>query len=79
MEMTWGKPAVTLQMKVDPNRASLSRVTNLDVALSSTATMSGLPAKTNRDGDKHILTLLLVPTFYSMFVSNLTFYLWRCS
>jgi hypothetical protein len=79
MELMWGKPAMTLQMKVDPDRANLSGVTNLDLALSSTAAMSGLPVAICGDGDKHFVTPLLVPALYSMFVLDLTFYLRRFS
>jgi Cu/Ag efflux pump CusA len=70
-ELMWGKPAMTLQLKVDRDRANLSGVTNLDVALSSTAAMSGLPVSTYREGDKHFVTLLLVPALYSIFVLDL--------
>ena len=34
---------MNVRLKVDPDRANLSGVTNLDVALSSTAAMTGLP------------------------------------
>jgi hypothetical protein len=71
MELMWRKPAMTLQLKVDPDRANLSGVTNPDVALSSTAAMSGLPVSTYREGDKHFVTLLLVPALYSIFVLDL--------
>ena len=50
----WGEPAMTARLKVDPDRANLSGVTNLDVALSSAAAMSGLPVSTYREGDKQI-------------------------
>ena len=50
----WGEPAVTVRLKVDPDRANLSGVTNLDVALSSAAAMSGVPASTYREADKQI-------------------------
>jgi hypothetical protein len=79
MELIRGKPAMALQMKVDPNRVYLSGVTNPDVAFSSTAAMSGLPVSTYRDGDKHCVTLLVVPALYSMFVLDVTFYLRRFS
>lgn len=39
----WGEPAMAVQLTVDPDRANLSGVINLDVALSSTAAVSGLP------------------------------------
>jgi multidrug efflux pump subunit AcrB len=50
----WGEPAMTVRLKVDPDRANLSGITNLDVALSSTAAISGLPVSTYRELDKQI-------------------------
>ena len=50
----WGEPAMTVRLKVDPDRANLSGVTNLDVALSSAAAMTGLPISTYRERDKQI-------------------------
>jgi multidrug efflux pump subunit AcrB len=50
----WGEPALTVRLAVDPDRASLSGVTNLDVAMSSTAAVSGLPVSTYREADKQI-------------------------
>ena len=45
---------MNVRLKVDPDRANLFGVTNLDVALSSAAAMSGLPISTYREGDKQI-------------------------
>ncbi|HVN17892.1 MAG TPA: efflux RND transporter permease subunit [Dongiaceae bacterium] len=50
----WGEPAMNVQLKVDPDRANLTGITNLDVALSSAAAMSGLSVSTFRDADKQI-------------------------
>ena len=50
----WGEPAMTVRLKVDPDRANLSGVTNLDVALSSAAAMTGLPVSVYRERDKQI-------------------------
>jgi multidrug efflux pump subunit AcrB len=50
----WGEPAMAARLKVNPDRANLSGVTNLDVALSSTAAMTGLPVSTYREADKQI-------------------------
>jgi multidrug efflux pump subunit AcrB len=50
----WGEPTMTVRLEVDPDRANLSGVTNLDVALSSTAALSGLPVSTYREADKQI-------------------------
>ena len=50
----WGEPAMNVRLKVDPDRANISGVTNLDVALSSAAAMTGLPVSTYREVDKQI-------------------------
>ena len=50
----WGEPAMTVRLTVDPDRANLSGVTNLDVALSSAASMTGLPVSVYREKDKQI-------------------------
>lgn len=50
----WGEPAMNTRLKVDPDRANLSGITNLDVALSSTAALSGLPVSIYREVDKQI-------------------------
>ncbi len=50
----WGEPAMNVRLKVDPDRANISGVTNLDVALSSAAAMTGLPISTYREVDKQI-------------------------
>ncbi len=50
----WGEPAMTVRLKVDPDRANISGVTNLDVALSSAANLSGLQVATYREADKQI-------------------------
>ena len=50
----WGEPTMTVRLGVDPERANLSGVTNLDVARSSTAALSGLQVSTYREGDKQI-------------------------
>lgn len=50
----WGEPAMNVRLKVDPDRANLSGVTNLDVAVSSAAAVSGVPVGTYREDDKQI-------------------------
>ncbi len=50
----WGEPAFVVQLDVDPDRANLAGITNLDVANSSTSGMSGLPVGLLREGDKQI-------------------------
>jgi len=43
-----------MALKVDPDRANLSGVSNLDVAMSSAAAVSGVPVATYRELDKQI-------------------------
>ena len=50
----WGEPAMNVRLKVDPDRANISGITNLDVALSSAAAVSGVPVATYREADKQI-------------------------
>src|SRR6202008_816227 len=50
----WGEPAMNVLLKVNPERANLSGITNLDISLSSAAAMSGLPVSTYREADKQI-------------------------
>jgi multidrug efflux pump subunit AcrB len=50
----WGDAAMDVRLKVDPDRANLSGVTNLDAALSSAAAVSGLQVATFRERDKQI-------------------------
>ncbi len=54
----WGDPAFTVQLQVDPDRANLAGITNLDVAISSTMGMSGYPVAQLREGDKQIPVLV---------------------
>ncbi len=50
----WGEESSEVRLQIDPDRANLAGVTNLDVALSSTAAMSGMPVTYLREGDKQI-------------------------
>jgi multidrug efflux pump subunit AcrB len=50
----WGAETLAVRMKIDPDRANLAGVTNLDVALSSIAGVSGLPLTTLREGNRQI-------------------------
>ena len=43
-----------MQLDIDPDRANLAGVTNLDVAMSSVSGISGLPVATLREGQKQI-------------------------
>ncbi len=53
----WGEQAFVVQLQVDPDRANLAGITNLDVANSSTAGMSGYPVAQLREGDKQIAVM----------------------
>ncbi|MBV9670795.1 MAG: efflux RND transporter permease subunit, partial [Acidobacteriales bacterium] len=50
----WGEPTMTVRLKVDPERANLSGITNADVAMSTTSAITGLPIGTFRELDKQI-------------------------
>jgi multidrug efflux pump len=50
----WDEESFVVKLRVDADRAQLAGVSNLDVAESSTAAMSGIPVTTLREGDKQI-------------------------
>src|SRR5262249_5924821 len=50
----WGADTFTVKLEVDPDRANLAGVTNLDVALSSAIAMNGRTVSTLREGDHEI-------------------------
>lgn len=50
----WGSDNFTVRLTVDEDRANLSGVSNLDVAMSSAVGISGLPVTTLREGDREI-------------------------
>jgi multidrug efflux pump subunit AcrB len=50
----WELDGVQITLKVDPDRANISGVTNLNVARSATAAMSGMQLTTLRRGDEQI-------------------------
>lgn len=50
----WGAETFTVKLQVDPDRANLSGISNMDVALSSAGGMSGLPVTLLREGDQEI-------------------------
>jgi multidrug efflux pump subunit AcrB len=50
----WGQQAFVVQLLVDSDRANLAGITNLDVADSSTAGMTGYPVARLREDDKQI-------------------------
>jgi len=50
----WQEESSGVRLQIDPDRANLAGVTNLDVANSSTAAMSGATMTALREGDKQI-------------------------
>jgi multidrug efflux pump subunit AcrB len=50
----WGASSVVAKLQIDPDRAALASLSNLDVAMSSVGGLSGLPVTTLREGDKQI-------------------------
>jgi len=50
----WGAESFAVKLQVDPDRANLAGVTNLDVAVSSASSMNGMPVTTLREGDDQI-------------------------
>jgi len=54
----WGEDTFTMQLKVDPDRANLAGVSNLDVATSAGAGLSGYQVTTLREGHRQIPVVL---------------------
>jgi len=50
----WQKESFQVQLNINPDRANLAGITNLDVANSATSALSGTPVTTLQDGDKNI-------------------------
>ena len=50
----WGADTFAVKLEVDPDRANLANVTNLDVARSSAAAMTGVTVGQLREGDHEI-------------------------
>lgn len=50
----WGADTFAVKLEVDPDRANLANVTNLDVAQSSAAAMTGVTVGRLRDGDREL-------------------------
>ena len=50
----WGADTFAVKLEVDPDRANLANVTNLDVAQSSAAAMTGMTVGRLREGDHEI-------------------------
>ncbi|QQS49162.1 MAG: efflux RND transporter permease subunit [Acidobacteriota bacterium] len=54
----WGVTGVVARLEIDPDRATLASISNLDVAMSSVGGLSGMPVTTLREGDKQIPVLV---------------------
>ncbi len=54
----WGAESFTVRLKVDPDQANLAGISNLDVAVSSVAGMSGFPVSVLRERNKQIPLLV---------------------
>ena len=50
----WGEDRFNVEVKVDPDRANLAGLTNLDIAGASAAAVSGVRLTSLREGDKQI-------------------------
>jgi len=50
----WGRAGGAVKLDIDTDRANLAGITNMDVALSSTTAVSGVPVTTLRVGNKDI-------------------------
>ncbi|MFN0088277.1 MAG: efflux RND transporter permease subunit [Blastocatellia bacterium] len=50
----WGVAGMVARLQIDPDRATMANISNLDVAMSSLGGLSGLPVTTLREGDKQI-------------------------
>ncbi len=50
----WFSPIMVARLMIDPDRANLTGVTNADVALSTTAGLSGIPVGNLLEGEKQI-------------------------
>jgi multidrug efflux pump len=50
----WDKESFQVSLNINPDRANLAGITNMDVANSATSGLSGTPVTTLQDGDKNI-------------------------
>jgi len=57
----WGAAANQVELRIDPQAANLAGVTNADIALTTSALLSGAPLTTYREGD-HLVPVLLRTT-----------------
>ena len=58
MRNEWQHESSQVTLKIDPDRANLAAITNMDVANSATSAMSGVPVTTLQEGDKNIPVLV---------------------
>ncbi len=54
----WGAESFVVKLQVDPDRANIAGVSNMDVAISSVAGMNGLKVTTLREDDKQVPVML---------------------
>jgi multidrug efflux pump subunit AcrB len=50
----WGAPSFSVRLQIDPDRANLAGVSNVEVAQTAVAGITGLQVTTLREGDKQI-------------------------
>ena len=50
----WNDETTAVSLEIDPDRASMAGVSNFDVALASSAAMTGMPVTTLQEGNKEI-------------------------
>jgi len=50
----WQEESTQVSLNIDPDRANLAGITNMDVANSATSAMSGVPVTALQDGDRNI-------------------------
>ncbi len=50
----WGAESFTVRLRIDPDKANMAGVTNLDVAAASATAMNGYRVSTLREGDEQI-------------------------
>ncbi len=58
----WGAESFSVKLEIDPDRANLAGLSNLDVAMSSASGMSGFPVTTLREGDEQIPVIMRLQT-----------------
>jgi multidrug efflux pump len=59
----WGSEGFSVKLDIDPDRASIAGISNYDVAVSSSAGLSGTTVGTLREGDKQIPIVIRLRPF----------------